>query len=122
VWGGSHLLYKDTYTRFSGHGRDKHFSALLNVIGLYIFHFNIISVRGWISYDTTSGQSNKRKMVDVIETHTICVFDLVSLSLSFRFLLFNIHQHLDLKLDPISFLSGDNSHNCLHSKKIQCNN
>ena len=80
VWGGSHLLYKDTYTRYSGHGRDKLFSALLNVIGSYIFHFNIIIVRGCLSYDTTSCQSNKRIMVDVIETYTICVFVLVSLS------------------------------------------
>jgi hypothetical protein len=38
----------------------------------------------------------------------------------FKFLLFNIHQLLDLKLDPTSLLSGDNSHHCLHSKKIQC--
>ena len=80
VWGGGHFLYKDYYTRLSGHGRDELFSAFLYVIGSYIFHFNIIIGMGCLTYDTTSCQSNKRKMVDIIETYTICVFTLVSLS------------------------------------------
>ena len=54
--------------------------SFLYVIGSYIFHFNIIIGRGCLSYDTASCQSNKRKMVDAIETYTICVFVLVSLS------------------------------------------
>ena len=79
VWGGGHFLYKDTYTRFSDHGRDKQISFPLCDWIVY-FPLQYYHWKGVFNLWYNLVPKHKRKMVDVIEKYTIWAFVLVSLS------------------------------------------